>query len=273
MLSVIIPANNEEALIGACLEGLLASDPVSGVVQVIVAANGCTDRTAEVCRSYDAKFAEKGWGLLVMSLPEGGKLGALTAADASASGDLRAYVDADVVVSPGLIAGLVRALRREEAAYASGRVNITAKGWFSRQYARLWSKVPFMSTGVPGCGVFAVNAEGRARWGAWPQIISDDTFVRLQFTPAERHLVSATYDWPIAEGFARLVRVRRRQDTGVEEVRDNWPDVIINDGTPALGAKGYARLALRDPVGFAAYAAVALAVKIRGPEREWSRSR
>lgn len=273
MLSIIIPANNEEALIEACLGALLASDPVTGLVEVIVAANGCQDATVGRSLAMRDAFVAKGWGLRVLDLPNGGKLGALNAADAQASGDMRAYLDADVTVSPGLMGGIIRALRDPEPTYASGRVTITGRSWFSRAYARTWARVPFMTTGVPGCGLFAVNAAGRQKWHVWPDIISDDTFVRLNFEPARRKLVDASYNWPIAEGFAALVRVRRRQDYGVVEVTDAFPQIAKNDGTPGLGVAGYLRLMLRDPIGFAAYVGVALTVKIQGPDREWTRSR
>ncbi len=274
MLSVIIPASNESALIGGCLAALLASRDVPGGVEVIVVANGCHDDTAARAQGFAAQAKGRGWTLRVIDLPTPGKLAALNAADAEATGDMRAYLDADVAVSPALLALSVVALARPEAAYASGLVNITARAtWASRAYARIWRQVPFMRQGVPGCGYFAVNAAGRARWGAFPAIISDDTYVRLQFTAAERHLVAAAYDWPIAEGFGALVRVRRRQDAGVAEVAARWPALMANDGTPPLGLRGLAALALRDPLGFAVYAGVALRVQMSPPETDRSRSR
>lgn len=274
MLSVIIPASNERALIGGCLSALLASDDVPGGVEVIVAANGCRDDTAAIARGFAAQAQARGWALLVLDLPAPGKLAALNAADAEALGDLRAYLDADVTVAPALLAQTVAVLDRPQAAYASGRVNITARRtWASRAYARVWRRVPFMLHGVPGCGYFAVNAAGRARWGDFPAIISDDTYVRLQFTPAERHLVAASYDWPIAEGFGALVRVRRRQDAGVAEVAARWPALMAHDGTPPLGLRGLAALALRDPLGFAVYAGVALRVRLSPGGADWTRGR
>ncbi len=274
MLSVIIPASNESALIGGCLAALLASRDVPGGVEVIVVANGCHDDTAARAQGFAAQAKGRGWTLRVIDLPTPGKLAALNAADAEATGDMRAYLDADVAVSPALLALSVVALARPEAAYASGLVNITARAtWASRAYARIWRQVPFMRQGVPGCGYFAVNAAGRARWGAFPAIISDDTYVRLQFTAAERHLVAAAYDWPIAEGFGALVRVRRRQDAGVAEVAARWPALMANDGTPPLGLRGLAALALRDPLGFAVYAGVALRVRLAPGGADWTRGR
>jgi len=274
MLSIIIPASNESALIGGCLAAVLASDPLPCTCEVIVVANGCTDDTAQVARGLCDKATARGWDLRVIELAHGGKLAALNTGDAAARGRVRAYLDADVTVSPELLTQIMAVLDRDAPAYASGRVNITARhSWASRAYARVWRQVPFMRHGVPGCGLFAVNAAGRARWGAFPAIISDDTFVRLQFAPSERHLVQASYDWPIAEGFGALVRVRRRQDAGVAEVAAKYPAIIAHDATPPLGLFGLARLALRDPLGFVVYAGVALRVKMSPATADWSRSR
>lgn len=272
MLSVIVPASNEEALIGACLGALAASAPVPGGAEVIVVANGCRDRTVAVAQALRPTLERGGWALTVLDLPRGGKLGALNAGDRAARGEVRAYLDADVTVSPGLMAGLAATLARPDPAYASGRVRITGRSLTSCLYARLWSRVPFMARGVPGCGLFAVNAAGRARWGDWPDIISDDTFARLNFTPAERHPVDAPYAWPIAEGFGALVRVRRRQDRGVREIAARFPALPANDDKLPLGAGGMARLALGDPAGFAVYAGVALAVRL-GTGTGWERGR
>jgi glycosyltransferase involved in cell wall biosynthesis len=282
MLSVIIPANNEADYIGGCLDALLASAPAPAAsapgrpaVEIVVVANACTDATVAVARGYKRAAAARGWRLFVLDLEQGGKLNALNAGERVAGGDILAYIDADVVVSPPLLAQLQAALDRPEPAYASGRPHIApARSWLSRAYARVWMRVPFMTEGVPGCGVFAMNRAGRARWGAYPQIISDDTFARLQFAPAERIGVPAAYEWPIAEGFATLVRVRRRQDVGVAEVARLFPALVENDDKPRFGLGGLLRLAASDPVGVGVYAAVALAVRLTaGSAQGWSRGR
>ena len=142
----------------------------------------------------------------------------------------------------------------------------------SRAYARVYRQVPFIARGVPGCGLFAVNAAGRARWADWPPIISDDTFARLHFSAAERHAVPGRYRWPLVEGWRALVRVRRRQNIGVTEIRRLYPALAANDEKPPLGAAGKLRLALNDPAGFAVYAGVALATRL-GTDKGWSRGR
>ena len=68
VLSVIIPANNEEALLGACLESLLASDSPACCVEIVVVANGCKDKTAEIARQFQTHFEARGWRLKVLEL-------------------------------------------------------------------------------------------------------------------------------------------------------------------------------------------------------------
>jgi glycosyltransferase involved in cell wall biosynthesis len=270
VLSLIIPASNEEGWIGHCLEAVAGSDPVPEGLEVIVVANGCRDRTAEVARSFTARLP----GLRVLELAQGSKPGALNAGDAAARGELRAYLDADCVLSRGVLAALAAELARDGSVYAGATPVIPrARSWVTRAYARFWQTLPFNRTVAPGYGLYAVNAEGRARWGAFPQIISDDTFVRLQFLPEERVQVAATYDWPMVEGFAALVRVRRRQDAGVRELMALDPALLQREGKPKLGARDQLALTLRDPVGFAVYAAVSLAVRLRPGGRDFIRGR
>lgn len=274
LFTVIIPASNEVAWIGRCLEALLAQDAGAGAVEIIVAANACTDGTEAIALGFAAEAAARGWTLICQSDPAPGKLQALNRADAIAGGGMRAYLDADVVCEPALLGQLRAALDRPAPAYATGTLAVArAQSWITRRYAALWTRLPFVRGGAVGAGLFAVNAVGRARWGAFPAIISDDTFVRLNFAPDERIEVPARYHWPMVEGFANLVRVRRRQDAGVAEIYRLYPALAANEGKAPPGAAGLARLALTVPLGFAVYALVALCVRLRPPAEGWSRGR
>ncbi len=273
MLSVIIPASNEEAYIGPCLTALFASHPIPGGAEAIVVANGCRDKTADRARAMEDAAHAAGWGFQVLDLAQGGKPNALNAGDRVASGGLRAYLDADVIVSPTVMTELAGALEAEAPRYAGASPRIPrARSAVTRAYARFWQRLPFAQSVAPGYGLFAVNAAGRTRWGDFPAIISDDTFVRLQFTPAERVQVPAPYDWPMIEGFAALTRVRRRQDTGVAEIDRLYPGLLAREGKPRLTKPALAKLALHDPIGFATYAAVSLAVRL-GKSAGWTRGR
>lgn len=276
MLSVLIPANNEADQIGTCLQAVLASEmPAGDAPEIFVMANGCTDQTVAIARQAETLAWEKGWRLQVLEISEGNKLNALNQGDAAARFGTRVYLDADVVVQPGVLGQLAEVLADPSPRYASGTLCVApCATWVSRAYRRIYLRVPFITHGVPGCGLFAVNAAGRERWGAFPDIISDDTFVRLQFAPNERFAVPARYEWPIVEGFANLVKVRARQDRGVAEIAQKYPALLKNDDKPRFG-KGLAlKMAVSDPMGFAVYATVALATRLkRGGSQDWSRGR
>jgi glycosyltransferase involved in cell wall biosynthesis len=274
VVSIIIPANNEARYVGQCLTALLDSDPVPGhAMELIVVANGCTDDTVKVAHRYDMPARERGWTLKVLDLKEGSKIKALNAGDVAAIGRYRVYLDADVRVSPALLGEVITALSGEAPRYATGTPCIAqAESSLTQTYARFWQSVPFNRSQAPGFGLFAVNASGRARWGKFPHVIADDTFVRLQFTPEERVQVAANYTWPMAEGLSRLVRVRRRQDQGTAEIAKRYPELTQNEGKtrPDIIA-----LAKDDPAGFAVYALVAFLVRAGKPfaDKAWSRGR
>jgi glycosyltransferase involved in cell wall biosynthesis len=276
VISIIIPANNEEALLPRCLMALAASDPVAEGVELIVAANACTDGTVAVAQGMTQGFENRGWSVQVLDLAEGGKMNAMNQADAAAKGDKRIYLDADVVVDPELLSELSDVLSRAQSTYASGSVRIAQpRSWVSRAYRQIYKRVPFFTQDVPGCGLFAVNAAGRARWGGFPDIISDDTYVRLCFPPDERKKTQAGYDWPIVEGFANLVKVRRRQNIGVDQVAQLYPELRANDTKPQMGMRRLLGLAFSYPLGFCVYGAVALTVKLTQAQDDqaWSRGR
>ncbi|SLN53164.1 putative glycosyl transferase [Roseovarius albus] len=273
-ISVIIAARDEESYIGGCLKSLLAQVETDACVEVIVAANACTDRTIEVARSYASAFDTLGWSLAVLDVSKPGKTNALNAGEAEAKGTCLVYLDADVRCDPELLGQLFQALSVDMPRYATGTLQVMpAKSWVTKQYARFWQRLPFVKSGGVGAGLFALNRMGRARWAAFPDIMSDDTFVRLNFAPDERVEVPARYHWPMIEGLKKLVRVRRRQDVGVEEVAHLYPDLMKNDDKIKLGSIDMLKLLLVDPVGFVVFGWVWVLVRFKSKQSGWVRGR
>ena len=273
VVSVIIPACNEAQYIGACLKAVLSSDPLpKHTLEVVVVANGCTDDTVAIARRFGAMAEPRGWRLRVLDLPEGGKIAALNAGDARAIGHIRVYLDADVVVSPDLLAEVTLALNTERPRFATGTPRIDVPdNWAIAHYARFWQRLPYMRMGSPGFGLYAVNASGRARWGMFPDVIADDTFARINFTAAERVQVEATYRWPMVETVARLLRVRRRQDRGTAQLAALYPELMRNENKPAPVLPP---LIKADPLGFVVYATISAIVRLtRGAQQDWARGR
>ena len=274
LISIVIPAHNEAGYVGACLQSLLAQDAAAGAVEAIVVANGCSDATTAIARAHSGAFAARGWRLQVLELPEGSKPGALNAGDAAAGGALRMYLDADIRCDPALLGQLRAALAGSEPRYATGRLELApARSRITRLYGDFWRRLPFLRGGAVGAGCYAVNPAGRERWSTYPPLIADDSFARLQFSPAERAEVPAPYHWPLVEGFAALVRVRRRQNAGMQELFRHQPELAVREGKARLNATGLLRVIMAAPVGFLVYAAVALAVRTQPYGSGWSRGR
>src|SRR5689334_24868672 len=89
--SVVIPAYNEERFIGECLRSLAEQD-FAGGVEVVVVDNNCTDRTAEIARSY---------GAVVVSEDVPGVCAARHRGSAVARGEIVVSSDADAVCDGG----------------------------------------------------------------------------------------------------------------------------------------------------------------------------
>ncbi|GAB3911511.1 hypothetical protein GCM10029964_117600 [Kibdelosporangium lantanae] len=71
VVSVVIAAHNEESVIARCLRTLSGSAK-PGELDVVVVANGCTDRTAQIARAERARVVET---------PTAGKANALNLGD------------------------------------------------------------------------------------------------------------------------------------------------------------------------------------------------
>jgi cellulose synthase/poly-beta-1,6-N-acetylglucosamine synthase-like glycosyltransferase len=113
-VSLIIAAYDEEAVIERKLANARALDYPADRLQVIVASDGSSDRTAELARSAGAD--------LVLELPRGGKVAALNAATAEAGGAILALSDANSYWRPDALRRLVSRFADQRVGYACGLV-------------------------------------------------------------------------------------------------------------------------------------------------------
>ena len=207
MPSVVIAAHNEENTIGSSLDALLAQR-TSTPIEVIVSANGCTDRTVDVATRP---------GVTVVVSPEAGKAAALNAGDRVATRFPRIYIDADIVVPPGGLAAVIGRFREFPAPLAvvpRRRVNTAGRPWSVRAYLSINEKLPAFRNGLFGRGMIALSEEGRSRFDAFPAMIADDLFIDSRFSDAEKAEagdVEVVVQAPFTtrDLVRRLVRVRR----------------------------------------------------------------
>lgn len=225
-LAVIIPAHDEEVALRRCLAGL-ARQSYAGEVEVTVVANGCRDATAAVALESRA-FLPANFTLNVIELPVAAKWQALNAADAAAGSDARVYLDADIVLSPTALEGLLDVLADDGPRLVQPEVVVKSMGRGSRypvrSFVRVWSALPYVRDQVLGLGCYAVNAEGRALWDAFPPLGADDTFVRFRFDDADKRVVRGaqmTLSFPTS--LRELIHVRARWCRLSREVRQREP--------------------------------------------------
>jgi glycosyltransferase involved in cell wall biosynthesis len=183
MISVIIPAHNEEKTIGRCLRAIL-HDAQPNEIEIIVACNGCTDDTRGV-------VAQFGGAVRVVEIKTASKPAALNLGDAQATGFPRLYVDADVEISTETVRRLAQVLDSGSALVATPKLQValSRRPWYIRQYFQIWTNLPYVKYGHIGSGVYALSEQGRRRFDHFPDIIADDTFVRNLFDEAERAIL------------------------------------------------------------------------------------
>ncbi len=112
LVSVLVPARNEEKTIGRCLRSLLAQDYPR--LEIIVLDDGSTDATATIAREAGGSRVRLLHGA---PLPSGwtGKNWACHQLSQAASGDLLCFIDSDTYLAPGALSAAM-GLREEEAA-------------------------------------------------------------------------------------------------------------------------------------------------------------
>jgi len=113
-VSVIVPARNEEACLGSCLQSLAAQAGLR--FEVIVVDDGSIDRTHEIAESFrgvkviDAGRLPPGWN---------GKSNAMQTGARVAQGEWLLFTDADTVHRPGSLVRTVAEAKQQGAALLS----------------------------------------------------------------------------------------------------------------------------------------------------------
>ncbi len=114
MISVIIPAYNEERFIATCLDSLLQQTYSDW--EAVIVNDGSTDSTAEIVEGYAARDSR----FRLISIPNSGQSTARNAAFEHVSGEWIAFLDADDAFTPGALEGLLRAVENSGAPVAYG---------------------------------------------------------------------------------------------------------------------------------------------------------
>ena len=210
-LSFVIPAHNEEKLIGKCLDSILREikdDPNN--VEIVVVNNCSTDRTGEIAASYS--------GVRVVDEPQKGLVRARKAGFEATSGDLIANVDSDNILTKDWIKKVLTEFSNNEKLVAlSGPVVFYDLSWFDNLQAKfvyvlgyisyLFSHFVFKKGGMLQGGNFVVRRSALEKIGGFDTSIDfygEDTDIarRLQ----DVGYVKFTFGLPILSTGRRLAK-------------------------------------------------------------------
>lgn len=143
-LSVITPARDEEALIGACIESVRASAQQGAIeYEHVVVLNRCTDRTEEIARSLGCRLVVEDTPSLSLIRNRG---------VAASSGDIVVTVDADSIMSPNMLPEVVR--RLESGHVVGGGVRVLPERWSLGITCSLLVVAPFVLWHGVSAGMF-----------------------------------------------------------------------------------------------------------------------
>ena len=116
LVTVIVPAYNEEKAIGKTVEALLKLSYVNK--EIIVVDDGSTDKTFEVARKYENAFIN------VITKPNGGKWDALNTGVKAAKGEFIVCIDADTLIDSDAIQHLINHFSDPDVAAVAGNVKV-----------------------------------------------------------------------------------------------------------------------------------------------------
>lgn len=136
LLSIIIPAFNEERLITQCLtsvsESLAANKRPDFTSEVIVVDNNSTDNTASLARQAGAQ-------VVFEPINQIGR--ARNAGAATAIGDWFLFVDADSLLNPGMIADILKMINSDKYVGCGSVMQMPNSPWYGTAILKIWTAV------------------------------------------------------------------------------------------------------------------------------------
>lgn len=103
-MTIIIPAHNEERIIGRKIESILTQDYPADRIEILVASDGPTDSTNDVVDTFRDR------GVTLVARPRAGKARTLNHAASLATNDILIFTDANAVLAPGCLRAIARNL-------------------------------------------------------------------------------------------------------------------------------------------------------------------
>jgi cellulose synthase/poly-beta-1,6-N-acetylglucosamine synthase-like glycosyltransferase len=163
-VSLIVPAHDEEDVIGRRVENLLELDYPADKLEVVIASDGSTDRTHEIVGGYD--------GVRLFEAERGGKLPTMNRAVRETDSEILAFGDANATWAPDALRKLVRNFADPDVAYVCGQVRFQREDGTNKEglYWRyeMWLRESESALGSITGGNGAIYAVRRSDYVEWP---------------------------------------------------------------------------------------------------------
>lgn len=135
LVSIIVPAYNEEGIIADKIKSLLEVDYPR--LDIIIVNDGSTDKTSEIAKSFEGvyEYFQEQLKIITIKVIEkqnGGKSSALNTGIKACKGEIMVINDADVIIEPKSIYAFVKHFIRNNSCVAvSGRTRIPRLNWIT----------------------------------------------------------------------------------------------------------------------------------------------
>jgi cellulose synthase/poly-beta-1,6-N-acetylglucosamine synthase-like glycosyltransferase len=229
MVSLIIAAHDEEAVIERKVRNALELEYPRDRLELIVASDGSIDRTVELARSAGAD--------LVLDLERGGKLAAQNAGAARARGELLAFSDANAFWETSALRRLVAPFGDPRVGYVCGQVRFSADSGSTEEgtYWRYEMAVRELESRLGGvtAGNGAIYAVRREAYLVLDPSRSHDLSFPFELTKGGWRAVYA----PGALAEERMVPTIEGEFSRKRRMMSGLWDIVIRDGM--LSPRGY----------------------------------
>jgi chlorobactene glucosyltransferase len=131
LVSIVVPAHNEERVIAACAASLLASEYPA--LEVVIVLDRCTDRTLELLRPFAGRDPRLRIVENTACPPDwAGKCNAARLGAEAARGRYLLFTDADVQFDTALVQAALGLVRRERLGLLSLLPRVVSVAWYER---------------------------------------------------------------------------------------------------------------------------------------------
>jgi cellulose synthase/poly-beta-1,6-N-acetylglucosamine synthase-like glycosyltransferase len=186
LISIIVPAHNEEAAIEAKLHNLFAAGLPRDQIEILIGSDGSSDRTEDIVRQYESE------GVGLVSFPQQhGKSAIQNGLVAVSSGSILVFTDADCLLAPDALRCLVENFADPRVGLVTGcprfsnsqETNIVANESSYLRY-ETWLRERESERGMLAMASGSLFAVRRSLWQPLPSDLGDDFALPLRVSKA-----------------------------------------------------------------------------------------